>query len=132
MLGRIAVLEDNEDCRQILGILFASEYLVDGFDQAEKLKSALIDTRYDLLIVDLIIEGRFAGVDVLRHVRSIPKLKNLPVILLTGDIMRFDREKALQTGFDGFVVKPFEFEELKDTVSRLLRTGGSFPLRATA
>jgi DNA-binding response OmpR family regulator len=131
MTGRIAVLEDNVDCCQILQLLFAPEFPVDTFDRVEKLKQAMLRTRYDVLITDLMLEGEFAGTDILNFVRTTSTLSNMPVILLTGDSVRFNAETAAKRGFDGYILKPFEFDELRYLVGKL--TGREMlPFRAAA
>jgi two-component system OmpR family response regulator/two-component system alkaline phosphatase synthesis response regulator PhoP len=131
MPGRIAVLEDDVDSCEILRLLFDPDYQVDAFRETEPLKTALRETHYDAMLVDLLIEGQLAGISILQHVRRQPKIADMPVVLVTGDNVRFTSESARRIGFDGYIVKPFEFDDLARTVKALIARY-SLRLRASA
>ena len=78
------------------------------------------DIRPDLVILDTQLQF-FDGIAVVREIRRNPRFRNLPVVALTADAMRGDREKALEAGFDVYIPKPFNVRALPEQIERLLR-----------
>jgi len=61
------------------------------------------------------------GMEALRYLRSISAGKDIPVIAMTASSFADEREKVLQEGFSGFVLKPFRFEEVLELIGQLLK-----------
>jgi two-component system phosphate regulon response regulator PhoB len=82
---------------------------------------AQLDTaEFELLLLDWMLPDG-DGVELLRHVRSTPRLASLPVLMLTARGEEADRVTGLTTGADDYVVKPFSPAELVARVKALLR-----------
>jgi len=62
---------------------------------------------------------RMDGLEVLRAVRSDPKLKTLPVVVLTSSREEQDLLEAYALGVNAYVVKPVGFAEFMDAVTKL-------------
>lgn len=71
-----------------------------------------------LLILDLHLPGQ-SGLDVLRWVREQPRLKQLPVVLLSSDVDPELCRRAYESGVNCFLVKPTKFNELVELVKGL-------------
>jgi len=56
------------------------------------------------------------GFQVLRWIREHPKLKRLPVIVLTGSTLEDDSERAYENGANSYLVKPCDFSQLVETM----------------
>ncbi|MET0290957.1 MAG: chemotaxis response regulator CheY [Steroidobacteraceae bacterium] len=74
----------------------------------------------DFLITDWNMP-EMQGLDLLKWVRSEPKLANLPVLLLTAEAKREQIIEAAEAGVNGYVVKPFNAQTLKDKIEKILR-----------
>jgi CheY-like chemotaxis protein len=61
------------------------------------------------------------GYEATRQIRLHPMLKHLPVIALTAGALKDQHETALQRGMDAFVPKPFDVDQLLDTIVRLVQ-----------
>lgn len=59
------------------------------------------------------------GREVLRHVRTDPELRHIPVVILTSSREESDLLASYQLGANAFVVKPVDFQEFIGAVSRL-------------
>ena len=59
------------------------------------------------------------GIDLLRAVRADEKLASLPVLLVTAEAKREQIVEAAQAGVNGYVVKPFTAETLKEKIEKI-------------
>jgi DNA-binding response OmpR family regulator len=76
---------------------------------------------YDLMVLDLSLNGGMRGEDVLRSVRV--GKPTLPILALCGSTRAEDRAKALDLGADDVLTRPFSFCELAARLRALLRRG---------
>ena len=73
---------------------------------------------FDFLISDWNMP-QMKGIDLLKNVRSDDKLKHLPVLLVTAEAKREQIIEAANAGVNGYVVKPFTAEILKEKIERI-------------
>lgn len=74
----------------------------------------------DFLITDWNMPG-MPGLDLLKAVRADPKLAKLPVLLLTAEAKREQIVEAAQAGVNGYVIKPFTAQTLKEKLDKILQ-----------
>ncbi|WP_194289435.1 MULTISPECIES: chemotaxis response regulator CheY [Pseudomonas] len=79
--------------------------------------------RIDFLVTDWNMPG-MTGIDLLRHVRADEKLKHLPVLMVTAEAKREQIIEAAQAGVNGYVVKPFTAQALKDKIEKIFERIG--------
>ena len=91
---------------------------VDWVKNGETALSAIQDTQYDCIILDIGLP-RMSGLDVLRRMRETGN--DTPVLILTAQDDISDRVKGLDTGADDYLIKPFEFAELCARLRALTR-----------
>lgn len=75
----------------------------------------------DFLITDWNMPN-MPGLDLLKAVRADPALAKLPVLLLTAEAKREQIVEAAQAGVNGYVVKPFTAQTLKEKIEKILST----------
>jgi DNA-binding response OmpR family regulator len=73
-----------------------------------------------LIILDWVMP-RLSGIDVLKSIKENHKTAKTPVIMLTGKNLIGDIENAFLHGADDYLVKPIEFNRLRNKVEDLLR-----------
>ena len=73
----------------------------------------------DFLISDWNMPG-MSGLDLLKAVRADAKLAKLPVLMLTAEAKREQIVEAAAAGVNGYVIKPFTAETLKEKLSKIL------------
>ncbi|MDP9262773.1 MAG: response regulator [Acidobacteriota bacterium] len=83
-----------------------------------------------LVITDIIMPGK-DGYEVCRFIKQHPRLKKMPVILVSGLVDRSVAEKALAVKADELIRKPFQPQDLVSRVKHLLNPGDA-PASATA
>lgn len=86
--------------------------------------------RPDAVVTDLMMPGAH-GFILLRQIKSDPALRQTPVILMTATGGDRTRAEALRLGASAYFNKPFELDELAQTLERLLK-GDAAPLAAPA
>jgi two-component system chemotaxis response regulator CheY len=77
--------------------------------------------KIDFLITDWNMPG-MPGLDLLKAVRADPALAKLPVLLLTAEAKREQIVEAAQAGVNGYVIKPFTAQILKEKLEKILQT----------
>lgn len=92
----------------------------DGITALPILKSGTID----FLITDWNMPG-MQGLDLLKAVRADAKLSKMPVLLLTAEAKREQIIEAAQAGVNGYVIKPFTAQTLKDKLDKILAGKGA-------
>lgn len=78
----------------------------------------LKQTKFDFLITDWNMPG-MQGIDLLKAVRSDPELASLPVLLVTAEAKRDQIVEAAQAGVNGYIVKPFTAQTLKEKIDKI-------------
>ena len=74
---------------------------------------------FDAVLMDLQMPG-LDGEDTTRRLRLQPALRHLPVVAMTAAATRSDQARALASGMDGFITKPFRLDTLRDALFPLL------------
>jgi DNA-binding response OmpR family regulator len=116
--AKILVVEDEPAIADAVGYALAEAgYEVDTVGDGDDAISAARDTRYDLMILDLLLPGT-QGMEVCRTLRS---ESDLPIVMLTAREAEADRVGGLEVGADDYVTKPFSVAELVSRVRALLR-----------
>jgi two-component system, chemotaxis family, chemotaxis protein CheY len=77
---------------------------------------------FDFLISDWNMPG-MSGLDLVKAVRSDAKLAKMPVLMLTAEAKREQIIEAAQAGVNGYVIKPFTAETLKEKLDKILSSG---------
>ena len=117
---RIAIVEDNADNRLLLSALLGDDHDLDEYEDGPAALAGLPGAVPDLILLDISLPG-MEGPEVLRRLRSDPRLRKIPVIALTAHAMSGDRERFLAQGFDDYVTKPIVDESLLfAAIARLL------------
>lgn len=73
----------------------------------------------DLILMDIQMP-KMNGLDAIRHLRSNPRTKNIPIIAISALAMSGDREKCLEAGADNYISKPTRFKKLEKIIIALL------------
>ncbi|MFY9555232.1 MAG: response regulator [Blastocatellia bacterium] len=117
--GRILVVEDNSDSRDILSkLLRMSGYEVASAPDGESGYMAALRLAPDLIITDINMPG-MDGIELLRKVRCEARLAATAILVVTafgGDAAR----DAIAAGADAATAKPFDFDGFIDTVQSLI------------
>jgi len=117
---KIIVVDDDPVSRQILSIrLEISDYIVvtaqDGEEALEKIK----EENPDLAILDLMMP-KINGYEVCRMLNFDDTYKDMPIIVLSSLHEQDERDKAIKSGADACLLKPFDLNLLLAKVKDLI------------
>ena len=117
---RVLIAEDNAVNRELLReLLELRGYTVLEACDGQEALYMIEQDQPELLLLDIgmpVMDG-FA---VIRRIRENPRLARRPVVAVTAYAMRGDREKILNSGFDGYLSKPVNARSLAEELHRLL------------
>jgi two-component system phosphate regulon response regulator PhoB len=86
------------------------------------------EARPDLILLDWMLPA-MSGLEVCRQLRRRPTTRDLPIIMLTARTEEQDAVRALDTGADDHIAKPFAMEALLARIRALLRRSGAVPVK---
>ena len=118
---RFLVVDDFSTMRRIIKN-FLTDLGYNNVAEADDGKTALPILKtgnVDFLITDWNMPG-MPGLELLREVRNDPATKKLPVLMVTAEAKREQIVEAAQAGVNGYVVKPFTAQTLKEKIDKIL------------
>jgi len=118
---RVLLAEDNVVNQEVaVSLLESFGCQVTSADNGEAAVSKFSAGGHDVVLMDCQMP-RMDGFDATRAIRSRERdtgSARVPIIALTANAMRGDRERCLAAGMDDFVSKPFRLEELRRSLER--------------
>jgi two-component system phosphate regulon response regulator PhoB len=118
---RVLVVEDDPDIGAMLEYtLTNAECQVIAVNDCQSALRELAGPVPNLVLLDWMLPD-MSGIELLRRLRREPRLREIPVIMLTARGEEADRVRGLESGADDYVVKPFSIRELKARINTHLR-----------
>lgn len=119
----VLVVEDEEDIRELVRYALSSNgYQITAVGTGEAALRAARERTFDLVLLDLLLPG-VHGLDVCRTLRSDPRTRELPIVMLTAKGEDNDIVTGLEAGADDYITKPFSTKVLVARVQAVLRRG---------
>ena len=119
MARHVLLIEDEPNITEAIRFLLSRDgWTVDthanGADAVKVIRAA----SPDLVILDVMLPGK-SGMEILRDLRDIDELRDMPVLMLTARGQMRDREMAEKAGASRFMTKPFSNAEVLSAVRDL-------------
>jgi len=117
---RVLLVEDDPVNALVGGLLLrtlAAE--VDTVDSGEEAVRAVRARRYDVIMMDCVMKG-VDGYEAARRIRALERDANTPrshIVALTASALPENRERALESGMDAFISKPYTLEDLEGALA---------------
>jgi len=108
---RVLLADDNADMREYLQRLLEVDYEVVATADGEAALAAALERRPDLVLTDVMMP-RLDGFGLLGRLRSDPRTRTLPIILISARAGEEARVEGVTQGADDYLVKPFTAREL--------------------
>lgn len=121
---KVLIVDDSPTIRQMVRMTLARAgggyELVEAEDGAKALQKASAET-FDLVLSDINMPT-MTGIELLRSLRNLPQYKFTPFLLLTTESQAEKKQEGKAAGATGWIVKPFEPEQLLAVVAKTLRS----------
>jgi two-component system chemotaxis response regulator CheY len=119
---RILIVEDSPTMRQLL--MFALKrikgaLLVEAQDGMDGLRKVTSD-HFDLALVDINMPV-MDGLKLISLIRAEESLKDMPIVVITTEGAKEDRERALSLGADEYLTKPIQANRVLATAKSMLK-----------
>ena len=117
----IYCVEDERNIRELLiYTLETTGFKARGVGNGNELMKALKEEIPELILLDIMLPGD-DGYTILEQLKSMPSVKDVPVIMVTAKEAEFDKVKGLEGGADDYITKPFGMMEFVARVKAVLR-----------
>lgn len=117
----ILAVDDSVSMRQLVSFTLseAGFDVIEAVDGQEALDKAQTE-RADLVLTDVNMP-RMDGIELIRNLRQLPAYKFTPMLLLTTESANDKKAEGKAAGATGWLVKPFDPEQLVSTINRVIR-----------
>jgi two-component system cell cycle response regulator DivK len=118
--GTILYVEDNPDNRNLIRrVLSAEGYDMIDASNASQALQRLNEGKTDLILMDINMPD-MDGYTLTSTIKGMPGYSKIPIIAVTANVMRGDREKSLEAGCDGYIQKPIDIDTLAQQIERFI------------
>ena len=109
---RVLVVEDNEtNMKLVRDVLQATGYSTLEATTGEDAVELALSREPALVLMDVRLPG-MDGMEALARLRRDERTASIPVLAVTAEAMSGDRDRFLEVGFDGYLSKPIDVDEL--------------------
>lgn len=117
----IYIIEDDNNIRDLIKIALNSyDFIVKDFDNAEDALKTIQDDMPTVAVFDVMLPG-MDGISAVKKIRTMTKIKDMPVLILTARDSEVDKILGLEVGADDYMTKPFSVLELCARIRALIR-----------
>src|SRR4051794_6433390 len=125
--ARILIVEDSPtQARQLTLLLQDAGFAPEAAPDAESAFERLLREPFDLVLSDLLLPGD-SGFDLCRRIKAEPRLRHVPVVVLTSQADPANVLRGLEAGADGFMTKDRAPADLVNGIRHALRDGAPEP-----
>jgi signal transduction histidine kinase/CheY-like chemotaxis protein/anti-sigma regulatory factor (Ser/Thr protein kinase) len=117
---RILLVEDNKINQRVAAALIVKTGIhLDVVGDGLEALVAVQESNYSLVLMDIQMPG-MDGLTATRKIRKDPKMKNLPIVAMTANAMKGDREMCLDAGMNDYISKPIKWDTLYGILEKWL------------
>jgi CheY-like chemotaxis protein len=114
-------VEDNAEVRSIVKyFLRKKRFQVDAAESGHDALQLAQSEHYDVIIMDVNLGEGMDGIETTRLLRGLSNTKDVPIIAVTANLTTNIREHCLEAGMDAFLPKPFQKEDLLNTIRHVM------------
>ena len=124
-MKKILIIEDHADMRELLAwqIELMGFTPISAKQGREGVEKALAE-KPQLIIMDIMMPG-MDGWEAARQIRAHAEIKDIPILAATALFRDSDLKNCMEAGCNGYIVKPFTFQELQAKVREFVPSAGS-------
>jgi CheY-like chemotaxis protein len=119
MTRKLLVADDSVTIQKVVGLAFADEdVVIEAVSRGDEALERAKQIKPDIILADIFMPG-LNGYAVCESIKSDPELRHIPVVLMVGSFEPFDSDEAGRVKSDACLTKPFDTNELVQTVRSL-------------
>lgn len=116
---RVLIVEDDEEIRRYIRSELDSDFRIYECTNGREGLETILKEKPDLVISDVMMP-EMDGITLCRKIKQNININHIPIILLTAKSKAEDQIEGLEIGADAYIVKPFNTELLRTTISNLI------------
>ncbi|MFA7227430.1 MAG: response regulator [Melioribacteraceae bacterium] len=105
---KLLIIEDDDWIIQIFSKVLTNHFLVDIAQTVPQFYSSIEKNVYDVFLIDLSLRSEKNGLVLIEELRQMESYKTTPIVVVTANALRKDRENAFKAGATKFITKPVE------------------------
>ena len=117
--SHVLIVEDNTELLRLMKRLLQPRYHVLTANNGREALQLIQTNKIDIVVSDVMMP-EMDGYELTTHIKHNEIYSYLPIILLTAKTTEEDQQKALLTGADGFITKPFKIRDLQLHIDNLI------------
>ena len=119
-MAKILAVDDSASMRQMVSFTLkgAGHDVVEAVDGVDALSKAK-DAKFDLIISDVNMPN-MDGIELIKELRALPAFKFTPMLMLTTESTGDKKQQGKAAGATGWIVKPFNPDQLLATIGKVL------------
>ena len=117
--SRVLIVEDNVELLRLMKRLLQPRYHVLTASNGREALQLIQTNKLDIVVSDVMMT-EMDGYELTDHIKHNEIYSHLPIILLTAKTTEEDQQKALLTGADGYISKPFKIRDLQLRIDNLI------------
>ena len=121
-MKKVLIVDDRHEVRELVEVtLRGKNYRILEASNAEEAIEMVRAEKPDLTLMDIMMPGGMDGLEATRILKSDPKTRDCPIVMLTAKGQKTDIEKGLEAGAEDYFVKPFSPLDLINKVEEILK-----------
>ncbi|RDH82489.1 MAG: hypothetical protein DIZ80_09380 [endosymbiont of Galathealinum brachiosum] len=116
---KVMIVDDVEINRDLLEAILADMFDIVSVASGEEAIETMKEFVPDIILLDVMLPG-IDGCEVCYHIRTNNHLKEMKVLMLSGNSAAQDEKRCMSFGADQYVCKPFEAVGLRNKITKLL------------
>ena len=121
MNGKVLVVEDNKANQLLMSMLLDdfgldAEIANDGLEAIEAVKKS----QFDLILMDENMPN-MNGIEATKQIRALKDIEQIPIIAVTANALKGDKEKFIEAGMDDYLPKPIDAKDLQNIIRKSMK-----------
>jgi len=119
---KILIVDDHERLRMLVLATFKGNddyHMIEASSGEDAIRLATSENP-DLILMDLMMPGKFDGLEATRILKDNENTQDIPIVFLTAKGQESDIDQGYQAGANDYIIKPFSPTELIQKVEKLL------------
>lgn len=116
---QVLLVEDDSINIQTISAFIGNLVQLTAINNADDAIEVAKNKHFDLILMDIGLNGNKSGLDIVRYLRLMPKYHSTPIVALTAFALDSDRDRILSSGCTHYLSKPFPRQQLIDLLEEI-------------